>query len=156
MQVLYTDAQPVAAEIEREFNARFVDKDTLLKESDFISVHVPLTPETRHILKARDFALMKKGAYVINTARGEVVNEQDLVDALKAGQIGGAGLDVFEHEPAIHPELMAMDNVIILPHIASASIETRTKMGLISAENLIAVLLRGQRPPNVLNPEIYG
>jgi glyoxylate reductase len=156
MRVLYTDAQPVSAEIEHQVNARFVDKDTLLKESDFISVHVPLTPETRHILKARDFALMKKDAYVINTARGEVIHEQDLVDALKAGQIGGAGLDVFEHEPTIHPDLMGMDNVIILPHIASASIETRTRMGLISAENLIAVLLRGQRPPNVLNPEIYG
>ncbi len=156
MRVLYTDAQPAKPEIEREVNAKFVDKDTLLKEADFITLHVPLTPETRHYLKARDFALMKPEAYVINTARGEVINEQDLADALKAGQIGGAALDVFEHEPKIHPDLLGMENVVVLPHIASASIETRTKMGLISAENLIAVLLRGQRPPNLLNPEIYG
>jgi glyoxylate reductase len=156
MKVLYTDVAPVDSEIEDQVGAKFVDKETLLKESDFISVHVPLTPETKHILNTADFELMKPSAYVINTARGEVVNEEALARALRAGQIAGAGLDVFEFEPQIHPDLMAMDNVVILPHIASASLETRGKMGLIAADNLIAMLLKGETPPpTCLNPEIY-
>ncbi len=156
MKVLYSDVAPVDAQIEKQVGATFVDKETLLRESDFVSVHVPLTPETRHIMDAPDFALMKPEAYLINTARGEVVHEAALVEALKRGQIAGAGLDVFEFEPEIHPELKAMDNVVILPHIASASLETRTKMGLIAADNLIAVLIEGKTPPpTCLNPEIY-
>lgn len=156
MKVLYTDVAPVDSEIEDQVGAKFVDKETLLKESDFISVHVPLTPETKHILNTTDFELMKPSAYVINTARGEVVNEEALARALGAGQIAGAGLDVFEFEPKIHPGLMAMDNVVILPHIASASLETRGKMGLIAADNLIAMLIKGETPPpTCLNPEIY-
>lgn len=156
MRVLYHDANRADPKLEAEVGATYVDKATLLKESDFVSVHVPLTPETRHILAAPDFAGMKKNAYVINTARGECIKEDDLAAALKAGKIAGAGLDVFEAEPAIHPDLMDMEQVIILPHIASASIETRTKMGMIACENLRAVLLNSQRPPNILNPEIYG
>ena len=99
---------------------------------------------------------MKKSAYLINTSRGEVVDEKALVSALQENQIAGAGLDVFENEPAIEKELTEMDNVVILPHIASASIETRTKMGLVAAENLTAVLLEERTPPNCLNPEVYS
>ncbi len=98
---------------------------------------------------------MKPTAYIVNTARGEVIDEEALAAALKNKQIAGAGLDVFEHEPAIHPALLTMDQVIILPHIGSASTETRTKMGLMAAENLIAVF-QGRVPPNCLNPEVFG
>lgn len=157
MQVLYHDAVRADPNLEQAVNARFVDKETLLQESDFLSLHVPLTPQTKHILAAPDLALMKPTAFVINTSRGEVVDEEALAAALQAGQIAGAGLDVFECEPRIHPALPPLDNVVILPHIASASLETRTKMGLIAADNLIAVLIKGQTPPpTCLNPEIYG
>lgn len=156
MKVLYHNRSQADPELERQVGAVFVDKQTLLKEADFVSLHVPLTPETTHYLSADDFALMKNTSYVINTARGEVIDENALVQALKAGEIAGAGLDVFEAEPDIHPGLIGRDDVVILPHIASASIETRTRMGLIAADNLIAVLVKGERPPNCLNPEIYG
>ncbi len=155
MKVLYHNRSRADSELERQVGARFVDKQTLLQESDFVSLHVPLTQDTHHYLDAADFALMKNSAYVINTARGEVINEAALVAALEAGEIAGAGLDVFEQEPEIHPGLVGRDDVVILPHIASASIETRTKMGLIAAQNLIAVLVKGERPPNCLNPEVY-
>ncbi|RJX32482.1 MAG: D-glycerate dehydrogenase [Desulfarculus sp.] len=157
MKVIYHDVVRADPKLEQQVGARFVDKETLLRESDFVSVHVPLTPETKHIMAAPDFALMKPTAYVINTARGEVIHEEALVAALQAGQIAGAGLDVFEFEPQIHPGLLTMEKVVILPHIASGSIETRTKMGLIAADNLIAVLIKGQTPPpTCLNPEIYA
>ena len=106
-------------------------------------------------MSTREFSLMKPTAFLVNTARGEVMDEEALVEALKNGQIAGAGLDVFEHEPAIHPALFSMDNVILLPHVGSGSVETRTKMGLMAAENLIAVF-QGQVPPNCLNPEVFG
>jgi glyoxylate reductase len=131
-----------------------VDKTTLLTQSDFVSLHVPLTPETHHLISGPELEAMKTSAYLVNTSRGEVVDEKALVKALQHGQIAGAGLDVFEFEPAIERELTLMDNVIVLPHIASASIETRTKMGLVAAENLISVLLEGRKPPNCLNPEV--
>lgn len=156
MKILYHDVARADPELENQVGARFVDQETLLRESDFISVHVPLTPATEHLLSGPEFALMKPSAFVINTARGEVIHEEALAAALKAGQIAGAGLDVFELEPQIHPDLVSLDNVVLLPHIASASMETRTKMGLIAAENLIAVLIKGQTPPpTCLNPEIY-
>ena len=107
-------------------------------------------------MSSPELAAMKSSAYLINTSRGEVVDEKALVKALQQGQIAGAGLDVFEFEPAIEKELTEMDNVVIVPHIASASIETRTKMGLVAAENLIALLIRGQKPPNCLNPEVFS
>jgi len=155
MKVLYHDVRRADPAIESQVGARFVDKETVLAESDFISVHVPLTPRTKHYLDTADFALMKPTAYVINTSRGEVIHEAALAAALKSGQLAGAGLDVFEFEPEIHPDLIGRDDVVILPHIASASIETRTKMGLIAADNLIAVLIRGERPPTCINSEIY-
>ena len=144
----------VEPEIEKKFNATYVDQDTLLKTSDFISIHVPSTPETTGLLNSETLSLMKPSAFIINTARGEIIREGDLVKALEERKIAGAGLDVFEHEPKIHPGLLKMDNVVILPHIGSASMETRTKMGLIAAENLIS-FFKGQLPPNCLNPEIF-
>jgi len=155
MKIIYNDSMRAAPELEKQVRAKFVDKATLLAESDFISVHVPLLPETHHLIGSAELAAMKNSAFLINTSRGEVVDEKALVKALQDGQIAGAGLDVFEFEPAIEKELTVMDNVVIVPHIASASIETRTKMGLVAVENLIAVLIRGQKPPNCLNPEVF-
>ncbi|KMY67533.1 glyoxylate reductase [Desulfocarbo indianensis] len=156
MRILYHSTRAAAAEIEERVGAQYVDMQTLLAESDFVSLHVPLMPETRHLVGQAEFEAMKPEAFLINTARGEIVDEKALVRALTQGEIAGAGLDVFEFEPAIEQELKQMDNVVILPHIASASIETRTEMGLVAARNLIAVLLEGATPPNCINPEIYG
>jgi|Deesub1362A_J573_1020465.scaffolds.fasta_scaffold02759_8 glyoxylate reductase len=156
MRILYHDSKPADPERERMVGATFVDKQTLLAESDFVSLHVPLTPETRHLIGEAELKAMKPTAYLINTSRGEVVDEKALVRALKAGEIAGAGLDVFENEPEIEPELKEMENVVLLPHIASASIETRTKMGLVAADNLIARLIEGRMPPNCLNPEVFS
>lgn len=147
MRILYCDAAGPDPELERRVGARFVDQKTLLAESDYVSLHVPLTHKTRHLMSEAEFKAMKPGAFLINTSREEVVDEKALVKSLKHGQIAGAGLDVFEFEPAIEPDLMTMENVVILPHIASASVETRTKMGLVAAENLIAVLIDKTSPP---------
>lgn len=154
MPILYHDRARVKSALEKQFNAKYVDKETLLKESDFLSLHVPLTQETTHLIGAEELSLMKPTAFIINTARGEVIDEDALVEALQAKKIAGAGLDVFEKEPEIHPALTKMQNVVILPHLGSASMETRTKMGLMAAENLIAGL-RGEVPPNCLNPEVF-
>ena len=124
-----------------------------LGDADVVSVHVPLMPETRHLMTAATFAKMKRTAYLINTSRGPVVDEAALVAALEAKQIAGAGLDVYEREPEIHPGLVHRDDVVLAPHIASASVETRTKMAVMAASNVIA-LFDGQRPPNALNPEV--
>lgn len=156
MNIIYHDATRADRVLEEQVKAQFVDKTTLLTQSDFVSLHVPLTQETRHLMSGPEFEAMKTSAYLINTSRGEVVDEKALVKALQQGQIAGAGLDVFEFEPAIERELTVMDNAIVLPHIASASIETRTKMGLVAAENLISVLVEGRKPPNCLNPEVYA
>jgi glyoxylate reductase len=152
MRILYHDTRRADPELERQVQARYMDRDTLLQEADFLSIHVPLTPETKRFMSTREFSLMKPTAYIVNTSRGEVIDEEALAAALQERQIAGAGLDVFEHEPVIHPALLNMDNVIILPHIGSASTETRTKMGLMAAENLIA-FFEGRVPPNCLNPE---
>jgi glyoxylate reductase len=156
MKIIYHDAMRADSELEKKVGAKFVDKDTLLAQSDFVSVHVPLSPETHHLISTPELADMKSSAFLINTSRCEVVDEKALVRALHLGQIAGAALDVFEFEPAIGKELTIMDNVVIVPHIASASIETRTKMGLVAAENLIAVLIKGKKPPNCLNPEVFS
>jgi lactate dehydrogenase-like 2-hydroxyacid dehydrogenase len=140
MRVIYTNTRRVSAALEESLGARFVDKATLLAASDVLSLHLPLTAATRHFLGADDFARMKPSAYLINTARGPIVDERALVDALRSGAIRGAGLDVFEREPVVEPEFLAMPNVVLAPHIGSATVETRTKMALIAAENVIAVL----------------
>ncbi|MBM3199892.1 D-glycerate dehydrogenase, partial [Candidatus Woesearchaeota archaeon] len=138
MKILYYDMKRDEA-FEKEYNAKFVDKDTLLKESDFVSLHVSLTPETKHFIGAKELGLMKKTAVLINTSRGPVVDEDALVKALKEKKIFAAGLDVYEEEPKIHPGLIGLDNVVIVPHIASASFETRGKMAEMAAKNLILV-----------------
>jgi glyoxylate reductase len=151
MKVIYTDAVRTTAEVERELQVEFRDMNTLLGESDFISVHVPLLPETKGLFDASKFHRMKPTAFLINTSRGPVVDEAALVAALESGKIAGAALDVFENEPFIHPGLKRA-NVVLTPHIASASLETRTKMACMAAENVVA-LFKGQRPANTLNPE---
>ena len=152
MRILYSDARRADAEAEREFHAQYVERDRLLAESDFVSVHVPLLPETRRLINAETLAKMKRGSYLINTSRGPVVDEGALAAALDAKQIAGAALDVFENEPQAHPALLTRKDVILTPHIASASVETRTKMAVMAVENVIA-LFDGPRPPNALNPE---
>src|SRR5260370_31771257 len=152
MKVIYTDAVRAAEEVEKELKAEFRELNALLAESDFVSVHVPLLPETRGLFDAAKFSRMKPTAFLINTSRGPVVDEAALVAALEGGEIAGAGLDVYENEPSIHPGLKRA-NVVLAPHIASASLETRTKMACIAAENVVA-LFAGKRPPNILKPEV--
>ena len=152
MRVLYHD--PVHNEaIEQAVGAQRADLDTLLGEADFVSVHVSLDASTRHLIGARELGLMKPTAYLINTSRGPVIDEAALVEALRAGQIAGAGLDVFEDEPALKPGLAELPNVVIPPHLGSATIGTRTRMATLAATNLVA-MLRGERPPNIVNPEV--
>ena len=153
MRILYHTRNRVSASTERELGAQWVDLETLLRESDFLSLHVPLTAETRHSISRREFALMKPTAFVINTARGNIIEEEELVKVLQAGKLGGAGLDVFANEPKVHPALIAMENVVLLPHIGSATAETRLGMALLACVNLLAAL-NGQRPPNLVNPEV--
>ncbi len=155
MRVIYNDAVRAPAEVEKELNVEFLERDQVLAEADFVSVHVPLLPETRHLISAPQLAGMKRTAYLINTSRGPVVDEAALLAALEAGQIAGAALDVHEKEPQVHPGLMKRADVILTPHIASASVETRTRMAAIAAENVIAVFA-GRRPPTALNPEVLG
>ena len=152
MKVIYTDAVRAPQEVEKELKAEFREMNALLAESDFISVHVPLLPETRGLFDVPKFYRMKPTAFVINTSRGPVVDEAALVAALESGKIAGAGLDVYENEPFIHPGLKRA-NVVLAPHMASASLETRTKMACMAAENVVA-LFKWQRPANMLNPEV--
>jgi glyoxylate reductase len=152
MKVIYTDAVRAPEAVEKDLNATHRGLNELLAEADFVSVHVPLLPETRGMFDVPRLLRMKPTAYLINTSRGPVVDEAALVHALETGKIAGAALDVFENEPFIHPGLKR-PNVVLAPHIASASIETRTRMACIAAENVVA-LFNGQRPPNVLNPEV--
>ncbi len=152
MKVIYTDAVRAATEAEQELRAEYRDMNALLAESDFISIHTPLLPETRGLFDAAKFERMKRTAFLVNTSRGPVVEEAALVAALASEKIAGAALDVFEKEPAIHPGLNRR-NVVLAPHIASASLETRTKMACMAAENVIAAF-EGRRPANILNPEV--
>src|SRR5258707_14588720 len=152
MKGIYTDAVRAAEEVEKELKAEFREMNALLGESDFVSVHVPLLPETRGLFDALKLYRMKPTAFLINTSRGPVVDEAALVAALEGKKIAGAALDVYENEPFIHPGLKRA-NVVLAPHIASASLETRTKMACIAAENVVA-LFTGQRPANMLNPEV--
>lgn len=152
MKVLYTDEVPNQT-LEKELGARRVSLEELLQNSDFVSLHVPLLPSTRHLINAERLNLMKKTAYLINTSRGPVVDEAALVEALKNGVIAGAGLDVFENEPQVHPGLLELENVVLTPHIASATVETRAKMATMAAQNLIDAL-QGKVPQNLVNPEV--
>src|SRR6266516_2963664 len=155
MKVVFHDAEPIPEQVLQDLRVTPVPLEELLRISDFISVHVPLLAETKHLLSDRTFAMMKPTCVVVNTSRGPVVDEKALVRALKNGKIAAAALDVFEREPEIEPELFDIDNVVIAPHIASASHETRLKMCMMAAENLLASL-KGNRPPNLVNPEVWG
>jgi glyoxylate reductase len=154
MRVLYYDPQPLAREDELQLGATRVELRRLLAEADFVSVHVPLTPETRHLLSTPQFEQMKRSAIVINTSRGPVIDEAALVEAIGARKIAGAGLDVYEREPAVHPGLLGMPNVVLAPHIASATVRTRSEMSAMAARNM-ATAVRGGKPPNLLNPEVF-
>ena len=140
MRVLYQDAVPADATVERDLRASRVDLETLLREADFVSLHTPFLPETRHLMNARTLRLMKQSAILVNAARGPVVDEAALVRALQEGWIAGAGLDVFEEEPKVHPGLIALTNVVLTPHIASASRDTRVAMATLAVRNCLAVL----------------
>lgn len=153
MNVLYVDDR-VNKTLEQELKAKKVDFYQLLKSSDFVSLHVPLNKETHHLIGEKELKMMKKTAVLINTSRGPVIDEQLLVKALKERWIFGAGLDVYEYEPDISEELKKLDNAILQPHSASATIETRTKMAIMAAENMIAGL-KGKIPPNCVNKEVF-
>ena len=152
MRVIYSSTTRAAAEIERELNAEYMERDQVLAQADFLSLHVPLKPETRGLIGPAELAKMKRTAFLINTTRGPVVQEAALVNALEQGQIAGAALDVYEREPLIS-EGLRRDNVVLAPHLGSASTETRTKMAMIAAENAIA-FFSGAKPPSILNPEV--
>ena len=154
MTVLYYDRNPADAETENALNARSVSMDEVLSKSDYVSLHTDYNPETHHLIGKPELEKMKSTAYLINTSRGAIVDEAALVNALKTGQIAGAGLDVFEKEPDIHPGLLDLENAVLAPHIASASLDTRTAMATMAADNIIA-MLSGNKPPNLVNPEIY-
>jgi len=151
MKVLYTSSRP-NPELDA-IGGRRVDLLTLLRESDFVSIHVALNEQTRHLIGRKQLALMKPTAYLINTARGPVVDEKALVEALRERRIAGAGLDVYEEEPRITPGLTDLPNVVCLPHLGSATEATRAKMATMAATNLVAAV-RGERPPNLVNPEV--
>jgi lactate dehydrogenase-like 2-hydroxyacid dehydrogenase len=154
MRILYCDERPAPADVTQELKLERVTKEELLRQADFVSLHVPLLPSTRHLIGLAELALMKPTAILVNTSRGPVVDEAALAAALGARQIAYAGLDVFEEEPKVHPDLLKLDNVVLAPHIASATVATRRRMSTMAAENVIAALT-GKRPPNLLNPELW-
>jgi glyoxylate reductase len=153
MRVLYWTPRRKPESLEREAGLSFVPFEQLLKESDFVSLHPPLTPDTRHQIGTRELALMKKSAFLINTARGPIVDEAALLRALKRRRIAGAGLDVFEHEPKVAAELRKLPNVVLTPHLGSATVEVREEMARIVVDNILA-FLAGEVPPNCVNPEV--
>lgn len=155
MRTLYWTPRRKPEAEEREAGLTYVPYDQLLAESDFVSVHAPLNAETRHLVGERELRLMKPTAFLVNSSRGPIVDEKALVRALKEGRIAGAGLDVYENEPQVEPELLKMKNVVLTPHLGSAVGELRESMANVVVDNIVAVL-EGKRPPNCWNPEIYG
>lgn len=141
--------------LKKELGAQYVPLDELLKEADFISIHVPLTPQTRHLIGEREFSLMKPSAILINTARGPIVDEKALVKALKEKKIYAAGLDVYEREPEFEPELAELDNVVMLPHIGSATEESRLDMAMLAANNIVD-FIEGRVPRTLVNKEVLN
>jgi glyoxylate reductase len=154
MKVLYTGNRP-RPDFEQAAGASFADLDTLIRESDFISLHLPLTSATHHLIGEREFGMMKRTAVLVNAARGPIVDEKALADALRSGRIFAAGLDVYEREPEVERALLELDNVVLSPHLGSATFEARDNMGLMAARNILAAL-RGEIPPQGLNPEAAG
>ena len=155
MRILYWGPRRIAESEERELGLNYVALEALLAESDFVSIHAPLKPETHHLIAARELALMKPTAFLVNTARGPIVDEQALVRALADRRIAGAGLDVYEHEPHVEAALLTMSNVVLTPHLGSAVAELREAMAHVVVDNIVAVL-EGRAPPNCWNPEIYA
>jgi glyoxylate reductase len=155
MAVLYHAGHRLAPDAEAALGVAWRELDDLLAEADFLSIHTGLTPTTRHLIGAAELARMKPTAVLVNTARGPIVDEAALARALRDGEIGAAGLDVFEREPEVHPDLLGLDNVTIVPHLGTATVETRVAMGMTAADNLLAVL-DGRRPPHLLNPDAWG
>jgi glyoxylate reductase len=154
MRTLYWTPRRKPENEERAAGLEYVPYDRLLAESDFVSVHAPLNAETRHLVGERELRLMKPTAFLVNSSRGPIVDEKALVRALKERRIAGAGLDVYENEPQVEPELIAMKNVVLTPHLGSAVTELRESMANVVADNIMAVL-EGRQPPNCWNPEIY-
>jgi lactate dehydrogenase-like 2-hydroxyacid dehydrogenase len=154
MRILYHDAMRAPEAVERELGAELVSAERLLGESDFVSLHVPLLPATRHMIGPEQLRKMKPTAILVNTSRGPVVDEAALAAALAERVIAGAGIDVFENEPRVHPGLLKLENAVLAPHIASASVDTRRKMSMMAVENAVAAL-EGRRPANLLNGELW-
>ena len=150
MSIAYTRRSPLEDHVIQELGAKFMTMDELIETSDVLSLHCPYSPATHHLISENQLARMKSSAYLINTARGPIVNEAALVDALKSGEIAGAGLDVFENEPAVHPGLLELDNAVLIPHLGSATVETRAAMADIAATNALAILA-GQAAPNLVS-----
>jgi glyoxylate reductase len=155
MDIVYAGPRPVSEEIEAALGARRVPLMQLLATADVVTIHSPLTPETRHLIDSTALRQMREDAYLVNTARGPIVDEAALVKALRDHRIAGAALDVFEEEPNVHPGLLELDNVVLMPHLGSATIETRTAMATLAAENALAVL-RGEPPKTPVNPEVLA
>ena len=149
MNIAYTRRAPLESDVEKDLAAKFMSMDELIESSDVLSIHCPYSPATHHLISENQLARMKPSAFLINTARGPIVDEQALVDALKAGKIAGAGLDVFEHEPKVNPGLLELDNAVLIPHLGSATVETRAAMADIAATNALAILA-GQAAPNLV------
>jgi lactate dehydrogenase-like 2-hydroxyacid dehydrogenase len=154
MKILYHDAVRAPQEVEAELAAQFVPLEGLLRQSDFLSLHVPLLDATRKLIGAQQLRLMKPSAILVNTSRGPVVDEAALAQALRDGVIAGAGLDVFEREPQVHPGLLDLPQAVLAPHIGSASVDTRRKMSMIAVDNAVAAL-QGRRPPNLVNAQLW-
>ena len=153
LRVLYWGPRRLTQEEEQTERLEYVEFDDLLRMSDFVSMHAAMIPETHHMISTREFGLMKPSAYIINTARGPVIDEKAMVAALEAGEIAGAGLDVFEHEPDVEPPLLKMKNVVLAPHLGSAAHDVREGMAHRVADNIIA-LIEGRTPPTCANPEV--
>lgn len=151
MDVIYHDARRMPSDIEETCRARFVNKEELLSQADIVTIHVPYSSETHHLIGKQELEQMKPSAILINASRGGVVDDAALIEALRSGTIAGAGLDVFENEPKLNPGFLELKNVVLAPHIASSSQATRHRMAMLAAENLVAALTTG-RPPNLLNP----
>ena len=141
MEIVYAGRRRAAEDVEAELSARFLPLDELLTTADVVTLHCPLSADTRHLIDAAALARMQPSSHLVNTTRGPVVDEAALAEALRAGAIAGAGLDVFEREPEVHPDLLELENVVLIPHLGSATIETRTAMGVLAAENVVAVLV---------------
>lgn len=146
MTIAYSNRKPVAPQLEAELGAEFMSMDELLATSDVLSINCPYSPATHHLISTPQLAMMKSSAFLVNTARGPIVDEAALVEALQAGRIAGAGLDVFEHEPAVHPGLLQCENAVLVPHLGSATVETRSAMARLAAHNAVNVL-SGVEPP---------